>query len=390
MFKTSPGSIVVSIIFLLGISFGPLAHAGGSKEAISKPRKSDGQEQKVNCDDWEKDDGREGACLVKSSGTEWKQNYLLLGSPKLAWKGEVKNLVVLFPPDGYDHKIDSWWAFLVGPNKAIDTNAHVVLVMDRIGTKPETLGSTILVTGSEIVKVQKMVLDHLFPSLKPLVVGGPSRGGDNAVLFSATYPKLANKLIIFQSHLAPGWQEGEPTKEVMENFPLKEMELGPYEYWDQADKKKWWDAYHVAYAEVLYTPAYFKNIALVNEEHFPDAPLAQGLEVGAIKEKIIQNWTAWAVQTFSPQWEIAAVNAWNNTDFNLKLFSKLPKHIFVAANTQDQLIPIGEVNTFVDILRNAGKNVELHRFESIRGHQSCCVPTQSFPEISTQLGSFLN
>ena len=98
-------------------------------------------------------------------------------------------------------KREGWWAFAVGPGKAIDTNKYFVVCANVLGgcmgsfgpkeINPETdkiFGTTFpIITIKDIVSSQKFLLDHLGIKKLLAVVGG-SMGGMQLLQFCATFP----------------------------------------------------------------------------------------------------------------------------------------------------------------------------------------------------------
>jgi homoserine O-acetyltransferase len=111
-----------------------------------------------------------------------------------------------------------WWAPIIGPGLAFDTNHYFIICMDVfsnvnvnnphvITTGPATIDSTTgqpyglnfpQVTIRDMVRLQKMLLDSL--SIEHLVcVAGPSMGGMQALRWAVDYPDAVDHVIAIVS-----------------------------------------------------------------------------------------------------------------------------------------------------------------------------------------------
>lgn len=101
-----------------------------------------------------------------------------------------------------------WWNNLIGPGKAVDTRRFFVVCANVLGgcqgssgpssLNPETgrpHGTTFpFVTVRDMVRAQKLLLDHLGVTGVHAVVGG-SMGGMQALQFAIEYPRLVRRVL---------------------------------------------------------------------------------------------------------------------------------------------------------------------------------------------------
>lgn len=101
-----------------------------------------------------------------------------------------------------------WWNNLVGPGKAVDTNRFFVICANVLGgcqgsTGPSSLNPATgrpygvdfpFVTILDMVRSQKLLLDHLGISELHAVIGG-SMGGMLALLFSIEFPRFTRRVL---------------------------------------------------------------------------------------------------------------------------------------------------------------------------------------------------
>ena len=101
-----------------------------------------------------------------------------------------------------------WWNNLIGPGKAVDTNRFFVLCANVLGgcqgsTGPSSInpqtgrpyGVTFpFVTIRDMVRAQKLLIDHLGIDELHAVIGG-SMGGMTALLFAIEFPALVKRVV---------------------------------------------------------------------------------------------------------------------------------------------------------------------------------------------------
>nr|WP_319375896.1 homoserine O-acetyltransferase [uncultured Methanoregula sp.] len=102
-----------------------------------------------------------------------------------------------------------WWDAVIGPGKALDTDRYFVICSNVIGgckgstgpasTNPATgkpYGAKFpVITIRDMVKAQKLLIDHLKISQLYAVVGG-SMGGMQALQWSVDFPGLMKKVVV--------------------------------------------------------------------------------------------------------------------------------------------------------------------------------------------------
>ena len=105
-----------------------------------------------------------------------------------------------------------WWMAMVGPGKPIDTNRHLVICANVIGscmgsTGPASIDPSTgapyamafpVITIRDMVRAQAMLLDHLGIHVLKAVVGG-SMGGMQALSWPATFPDRVRACVVIAS-----------------------------------------------------------------------------------------------------------------------------------------------------------------------------------------------
>ena len=112
-----------------------------------------------------------------------------------------------------------WWDKMIGDDKTIDTTKYFVICINTIGscfgsTGPQSLQYPTskpyrlkfpVVTISDMVKAQKILLSHLGIHSLEAIIGG-SMGGMQALCFAIEYPKFAKKhIILAATHATQPW-----------------------------------------------------------------------------------------------------------------------------------------------------------------------------------------
>lgn len=112
-----------------------------------------------------------------------------------------------------------WWNNLIGPGKAVDTRRFYVICANVLGgcqgsTGPSSLNPATnrpyglgfpFVTILDMVRAQKILLDHLGVSELHAVIGG-SMGGMQAMLFSIEFPHFVRRVVAMATTAREGAQ----------------------------------------------------------------------------------------------------------------------------------------------------------------------------------------
>ncbi len=118
-----------------------------------------------------------------------------------------------------DDRKPGWWNNLVGPGKAVDTARYYVVCANVLGgcqgsTGPSSINpaterpygiSFPFVTMLDMVRAQKLLLDHLGVSELHAVIGG-SMGGMQAMLFGIEFPTYTRRVLAMATTAREGAQ----------------------------------------------------------------------------------------------------------------------------------------------------------------------------------------
>ena len=144
-----------------------------------------------------------------------------------------------------DAKKPGWWDNIIGPGKPIDTEKYFVICSNCLGGCQGTTGPASIdpktnnpytldfprLTIADMVKAQKLLLDHLGIQTLHAAIGG-SMGGMQVMQWMIQYPEIPQKVLILAStarqstqaiafnevgrtaiHQDPEWDQGNYTKE---------------------------------------------------------------------------------------------------------------------------------------------------------------------------------
>lgn len=118
-----------------------------------------------------------------------------------------------------DDRKTGWWDNLIGPGKAVDTNRFFVICSNCLGGCSGTTGPSSVnpetgksygthfpfVTIHDMVRAQKLLMDHLGVLTLHAVIGG-SMGGMQAMLWAILYPSFVRRLLAMATTAREGAQ----------------------------------------------------------------------------------------------------------------------------------------------------------------------------------------
>jgi homoserine O-acetyltransferase len=299
------------------------------------------------------------------------------------------------------HEGDSkpgWWEEMVGPGKPFDTNRYFIICSNIIGscygsTGPASLNPQTgksfgldfpVITVKDMVKAQKMLLDHL--GIKQLFsIAGGSLGGMQALEWAITYPEMVKSAIVIAA----------TSKMSTQNMGFHE--IGRF--------------------AILSDPN-FHNGNYYSEPHGPDKGLALARMVGHITylseeamnskfgrqlktgrymfdlkhiEFQVQSYLHYQGSKFVRRFDAnsylyitKAMDYFDVTDILQKI--KINTRFLVIGFTSDWLFPISQSMEIVDALRSNKNHVSYASIDSTEGHDSFLLNFEKQAEV---VSSFL-
>ncbi len=343
----------------------------------------------VTCnDEWNQGPGKEAECRVDTGNAIWNLRYYREGTEKLNLKGLVKNLIVLFPPRGYNHLVQQWWGDLVGPNKPINTNDWVVLSLGTPGDTMPQETSPIYLNHDEILTAQKAIIDRLFPKRKPFLLGGASLGGGVSWFYSMKFPEDAWGSIHLAANLVPP-PANTVFSDMMRKLEELEKERGPYGLWDLQKKKDLWLI--VAWDDVKDAPeSYYENPQ--NMKDFDQDPKSWK-SAKQFKEFVANNWAESYAKHSDPFWMEAQEKSWDRAirEVKEKDYIKMPEKMLIVYNVKDIGTPREAMNEFFKVIQKNRPHVKLTTLEidDPQGHGFCYAPKMR-DDVKVAIHKFLD
>jgi pimeloyl-ACP methyl ester carboxylesterase len=343
----------------------------------------------VTCnDEWGQGAGREAECRVDTGNAVWNLRYYREGTEKLTLKGFVKNLVVLFPPRGYNHLVQHWWGDLVGVGKPIDTKEWTILSLGSPGDTMPQESSPIFLTYEEILTAQKAVVDRLYPKRKRFLLGGASQGGSVSWLYSIRYPDDAWGSIHMASSLDPK-SFANAIPDMITKLKEREKEWGPYALWDLKRKKEIWSI--MAWDDVKEAPdSYYENPQNMKDfEHDPK----NWKSAKQFKELVADNWAESYAKYSDPFWMEAQWKSWVQglQDITDKRMANMAEKMLIIYNLKDLSTPSRAMKEFVANIRKQRRGVKLTEvvIDDAQGHNFSYAPKMA-EDIKKAIREFLN
>ncbi len=365
----------ISFFSFLGLILLPafLAHA---QAPTSQPsiKKGAGITSIYCGDPWKQGEGQEAECTIQTGMTTWTFRYYLEGDTRLTLKGRVKNLLVLFHPDGFNHLARDWWGALIGPEKAIDTERYMILSIGNPadGNPPKT-GNPIFLTMDEILAAQKAVIDYLFHRRTDFIVAGPSSGGINAFLYAIKYPDDIKKAFLVTAHPLYPEGKGEDVEQLMEKLQRTEMQKGIYQNWDRATKIEFWRTQSIADVETGLSEAFFQKASNMKDVGLDPKDFKNAEQ---FKKTLIQSWAEGYADSLDPSWLGAISGALDEGMKAVKPedYKNLPKDMLVVYNKLDLTFKPEHVEKFGTLVKKErrGSRIKLVEVEDDQGHSVCC------------------
>ena len=293
-----------------------------------------------------------------------------------------------------------WWAFAVGPGKAIDTNKYFVICSNVLGGCMGTFGPKEIntetnknygttfpvITIKDMVKAQKILLDQLGIKKLLSVIGG-SMGGMQVLQFVSLYPDIAYSAIPIACSASHSAQ----------NIALNELGRQAI----MADPN--WKKDNVSPDKGLAVARMAAHITYLSKEGLQEKFGRKLQDKGSLKFSFdadfqIESYLRYQGSTFVDRFDansyLYITRAMDYFDLekqfngNLSLAFKNTKTKFcVISFSSDWLYPTEENKEIVIALNTCGANVGFIEIFSSKGHDSFLL---NVPEFLKTLNEFIN
>ena len=308
---------------------------------------------------------------------------------------------------GYYHRDDprpGWWDIMVGPGKGIDTELYCVICVNILGgcmgstgpssEDPKTgrpYGLTFpMVTIGDMVKAQKVLLDHLGISRLLAVVGG-SVGGMQALEWSVRYPEQVRACIPLATtshHSALAIAFNEIGRQAVMSDP--HFNKGDYYGGPRPDLG-------LALARMIGHVTYLSDEALrqkfgrrlQDRQNFSfnfDADFQVESYLRYQGSKFVQRFDANSYLYITKAADYYDLRQQHGNGSEAEAFARARAKFLVVSFTSDWLYPTYQSRALVKALKKNGLDVSFVEIEANCGHDAFLLPN---PRLSSLIGRFL-
>lgn len=304
----------------------------------------------------------------------------------------------------------SWWSAMVGPGRPIDTDRYYVICVNMLGGCGGTSGPASLnpdtgepyglhfpiVTIGDMVRTQRILMDHLGVKRLHAVVGG-SMGGYQALVWAVQYPDFVERCVCIGSgaysnqfqimtnraqidaiQLDPNYKEGryKPGHEPVAGLTIA-REIGFCTFISPLMMEKKFAKYHNSPREPYADASFHMQRMHDGEEYLRHQAWPFGRDFDA-------NSMLYLLQT------------WNHFDLAVKwgslarAFESLQARMMVIAATGDNLFPPYLSDDIVKAIQVNGKPVHHELVEDEYGHDFFLIPEIIREKLDGPMRRFLS
>jgi homoserine O-acetyltransferase len=298
---------------------------------------------------------------------------------------------------GYYSKDDpkpGWWDIMVGPGKGIDTDKYFVICSNVLGSCQGTTGPSSInpatdraygldfpvVTISDMVKVQKELLDHLGIDKLLAVIGG-SIGGMQVIEWAISYPEMVASAILLATttrHSALSISFNEIGRQAIMSDP--NFNKGDYYSGSKPDLG-------LALARMIGHVTYLSDEAMRNKfgRRLQDRDsLSFDFEANFQVEsylryqgsKFVQRFDANSFLYITKAADYFDVGRQHGNDSEVEAFAKVKAKILTISFTSDWLYPTYQSRDMVKAMKKNGLDVSFCEIEAKCGHDAFLLPNE--------------
>lgn len=308
-------------------------------------------------------------------------------------------------PEDQELEKPGWWDFMVGPGKGIDTDRYFVICINILGSCMGTTGPSSInpatgkpyglefpmVTIGDMVKAQKLVLDHLGISRLLCVVGG-SIGGMQVLEWCVRYPEMIRSAIPIATtmrHSALAIAFNEIARQAIMADP--HWLQGNY-YGSQRPDLGLAVARMVGHVTYLSDEAMRRKFGRRLQDR-NDFSYNFGIDFQV--ESYLRHQGSKFVRRFDANSMLYITKAADYFDLKDRISSQECKQAFTEARskflvisyTSDWLYPTYQAKEIVQMLKRAGQDVSFCEIEADCGHDAFLIPDQRLTDL---IGGFLH
>ena len=300
---------------------------------------------------------------------------------------------------------DGWWSYVIGPNKALDTNKYFIICANVIGGCMGSYGPSSIdkktgkkiginfpvITINDMVNAQFNLLDH-FKIDKLFCVTGGSMGGMQVLQFIANYPdksKIAIPIACSASHSAQNIAFNELGRQAI--MADENWKNGNYDLENKSPAKGLSVARMAAHITYLSKKGLQEKFGRKLQER---DKIKFGFDADFQIESYLRYQGSIFVDRFDANSYLYITRAMDYFDLTKKFggnlskaFEKSDTKFFIISFTSDWLYPTSENRDIVIALNAIGKNVGFVEISSDKGHDSFLLDV---PDFLNTVRNFLN
>ena len=291
---------------------------------------------------------------------------------------------------------DGWWSYVIGPNKALDTNKYFIISANVIGgcmgsygpsSIDENSGKKIginfpVITINDMVNAQFNLLDH-FDIDKLFCVTGGSMGGMQVLQFVANYPnksKIAIPIACSASHSAQNIAFNELGRQAI--MADENWKNGNYELEDKSPSKGLSVARMAAHITYLSKKGLQEKFGRKLQER---DKIKFGFDADFQIESYLRYQGSIFVDRFDANSYLYITRAMDYFDLSKnfngslsKVFENTKTKFFIISFTSDWLYPTAENREIVIALNAINADVGFLEVKSDKGHDSFLLDVTDF------------
>jgi len=299
---------------------------------------------------------------------------------------------------------EGWWEIMVGPGKAIDTDKYFVVCSNILGSCMGSTGPSSInpktgkayglafpvVTITDMVKVQKALIDHLGIAKLLSVIGG-SIGGMQTLEWSISFPSMvfsAIPLATTQRHSALAIAFNEVARQAIMADPH-------WQHGDYYESQK--PDLGLAVARMIGHITYLSDTAMRNKfgRRLQDKnDFSFNFDADFQVESYLRHQGSKFVNRFDANSFLYITKAADYFDLTTKrtadhqsIFSKAEARYLVVSFTSDWLYPTRKSKAMVKAMKKHNINVSFCEIEAEWGHDAFLLPN---PRLADMLNGFLD
>jgi homoserine O-acetyltransferase len=307
-----------------------------------------------------------------------------------------------------DHPVTGkpgWWQVMIGPGRPLDTRRYQIICANVLGgcmgsTGPKEVdpakgvpwGPTFpVVTVADMVRAQKLLIDHLGIAQLFCVIGG-SMGGMQVLEWAAKYPErvfAAVPVATAARHTAQNIAFHEIGRQAIMNDP--DWDDGRYYKTGKVPRRGLAVARMTAHVTYLSESALHRKFGRRLQAR---TELSYGFEADFQVESYLRHQGASFVERFDANSYLIITRAMDYFDLGAEYddvlaeaFRDSPVRFCVVSFTSDWLFPTSEAKIIVHALNAVAADVSFLEIESDKGHDAFLLHE---PEFHETLNGFLN